>query len=126
MSNGGEILAHKISLKGLAIGSTHARQLTGQGAGGYGRGSRPRFVWLGVGPQLTFGLISREQRREICWGAPGLEFRSETHAGLELELAARFTGAWATRMLGWSGSWKEFRPETRAGPRLAAGFTPGL
>ena len=51
------------------------------------------------------GLISREQRQEICWGAPGLaaltraglelEFRPETCAGLELELAAGVTGAWA-------------------------------
>ncbi|GMN54367.1 hypothetical protein TIFTF001_023503 [Ficus carica] len=46
MSNGdGEISAHKISLKGLATGWIHARQLAGQGAGNMGDDRGPRFVW---------------------------------------------------------------------------------
>ncbi|GMN71244.1 hypothetical protein TIFTF001_054063 [Ficus carica] len=63
MSSGdGEISAHKISLKGLATGWTHAKQLAGQGAGNMGDDRGPRFVWPGVGPKLTSGLISRKQR----------------------------------------------------------------
>ncbi|GMN20933.1 hypothetical protein TIFTF001_045407 [Ficus carica] len=69
MSSGdGEILAHKISLKGLATGWIHARQLAGQGAGNNGNDRGPSFVCAGVGLKLArLGLFHRNRGRGIRW-----------------------------------------------------------
>ncbi|GMN22027.1 hypothetical protein TIFTF001_045594 [Ficus carica] len=56
---------------------------------GYGRGSRPRFVWLGVGPQLTFGMELAEIAG-LSFG-PVIVLPSWTTAG---RFGPRITRAW--------------------------------
>ncbi|GMN65075.1 hypothetical protein TIFTF001_034155 [Ficus carica] len=59
-SGGGEISAHKISLKGLATGWIDTRQLAGQGAGNMGDDRGPRFVW----PEQPRNLVGLDHELE--------------------------------------------------------------
>ncbi|GMN35520.1 hypothetical protein TIFTF001_048461 [Ficus carica] len=79
---------------------------------GYGRGSRPRFVWLGVGPQLTFGMELAEIAG-LSFGPLGAGLDWKWCAGLDLGLSWAGSGgsSWAAgRGLGLGvvcglGSW---------------------